>query len=111
MVLGNSETIPITKGQLAIGTWQVRALSEGMCVNARLLRVVWEGGGGANDICVCVLLCCHFCCAAAAVLHCCHAAAVLQQQSVMLVELDGPRNRTVGIQVVGQTGGPAASSS
>lgn len=23
MVLGNSETIPITKGQLAIGTWQV----------------------------------------------------------------------------------------
>lgn len=46
MVLGNSETIPITKGQLAIGTWQ----------------------------------------------------------SVMLVELDGPRTRTVGIQVVGQTG-------
>jgi len=25
-------------------------------------------------------------------------------QSVMLVELDGPRKRTVGIQVVGQTG-------
>lgn len=23
MVLGNSETIPVTKGQLAIGTWQV----------------------------------------------------------------------------------------
>jgi hypothetical protein len=24
MVLGNSETIPITQGQLTIGTWQVR---------------------------------------------------------------------------------------
>eukprot|EP00775_Hariotina_reticulata_P001345 gene1345-1687_t len=44
LVLGNSETIPITQGKLAIGTWQ----------------------------------------------------------SVMLVELDGPRRRTVGIQVVGQ---------
>ncbi|WIA37706.1 hypothetical protein OEZ86_014591 [Tetradesmus obliquus] len=45
MVLGNSETVPVSKGQLCIGTWQ----------------------------------------------------------SVMLVELDGPRKRTVGIQVVGTT--------
>eukprot|EP00879_Flechtneria_rotunda_P010641 GHRR01011121.1.p1 GENE.GHRR01011121.1~~GHRR01011121.1.p1 ORF type:complete len:204 (+),score=20.41 GHRR01011121.1:152-763(+) len=45
MVLGNSETVPVTKGDLALGTWQ----------------------------------------------------------SVMLVELDGPRTRTVGIQVIGQT--------
>lgn len=45
MLLGNSETVPVSKGQLCIGTWQ----------------------------------------------------------SVMLVELDGPRKRTVGIQVVGTT--------
>lgn len=45
MVLGNSETVPVSKGLLCIGTWQ----------------------------------------------------------SVMLVELDGPRKRTVGIQVVGTT--------
>lgn len=31
-------------------------------------------------------------------------------QSVMLVELDGPRKRTVGIQVVGQTGSEAAGA-
>lgn len=43
MVLGNSETVPITGGRLALGTWQ----------------------------------------------------------SVMLVELDGARTRTVGVQVVG----------
>lgn len=43
MVLGNTETIPVTGGDLALGTWQ----------------------------------------------------------SVMLVELDGPRKRTVGVQVVG----------
>jgi hypothetical protein len=24
MVIGNSETVPVTKGQLALGTWQVR---------------------------------------------------------------------------------------
>ncbi|KAF8058404.1 hypothetical protein HT031_005528 [Scenedesmus sp. PABB004] len=45
MVLGNSETIPVTEGRLALGQWQ----------------------------------------------------------SVMLVELDGPRKRSVGIQVVGVT--------
>lgn len=50
MVLGNSETIPITQGALALGTWQ----------------------------------------------------------SVLLVELDGARKRTVGVQVVGV---PASGSS
>lgn len=44
IVLGNSETVPITQGQLALGTWQ----------------------------------------------------------SIMLVELDGARQRTVGVQIVGQ---------
>jgi len=45
IMLGNSETIPITRGQLALGTWQ----------------------------------------------------------SVLLVELDGPRRRTVGVQIVGRS--------
>jgi hypothetical protein len=31
-------------------------------------------------------------------------------QSVMLVELDGPRKRTVGIQVVGQTSSTTGST-
>ena len=44
MLLGNSETVPVVDGKLALGTWQ----------------------------------------------------------SVILVELDGPRKRTVGVQVVGQ---------
>lgn len=44
MMLGNSESIPIVKGKLALGQWQ----------------------------------------------------------SVLLVDLDGPRNRTVGIQVMGR---------
>jgi thiamine phosphate synthase YjbQ (UPF0047 family) len=51
MVLGNSETVPITRGRLALGTWQ----------------------------------------------------------SVMLVELDGARTRTVGVQVVGTAGAAAAA--
>lgn len=46
MVLGNSETVPVTQGKLALGTWQ----------------------------------------------------------SVMLVELDGARKRTVGVQVTGVQG-------
>jgi hypothetical protein len=29
---------------------------------------------------------------------------------VMLVELDGPRKRTVGVQVVGQAGAPPAAA-
>ena len=44
MLLGNSESVPVTDGNLTIGTWQ----------------------------------------------------------SVMLLELDGPRTRTVGVQIVGQ---------
>lgn len=47
MVLGNSETVPVHGGRLALGTWQ----------------------------------------------------------SLLLVELDGPRPRTVGVQVVGCRGG------
>lgn len=110
MVLGNSETIPITKGQLAIGTWQVRELSEGICAGGggpgRFVSVVWEGEGSQQQMCLCSAE------LSAVVLPLlCWTAAALQQQSVMLVELDGPRKRTVGIQVVGQTGGPAASSS
>lgn len=52
VALPNSETIPITEGKLALGTWQ----------------------------------------------------------SVLLVELDGDRQRTVGIQVVGQTAGGSGAA-
>ena len=52
MVLGNTSTVPVTGGKLALGTWQ----------------------------------------------------------SVLLVELDGPRPRTVGIQLVGQTAGGGGSA-
>lgn len=52
MVLGNTSTIPVTKGELTIGVWQ----------------------------------------------------------SVLLVELDGPRKRSVGVQLVGQVAGTAGSN-
>lgn len=40
IVLGNSETVPITQGQLALGTWQVGGA--GSCVvPLRLPRALW----------------------------------------------------------------------
>jgi hypothetical protein len=37
MVLGNSETVPVSNGQLCIGTWQVR---HACCFSIRAVRIV-----------------------------------------------------------------------
>ncbi len=67
MVLGNSETIPVTGGKLALGQWQVGP-------------ALWLAALPAAHV---------------------SDPAALPLQSALLVELDGPRKRTVGVQIVG----------
>ena len=120
MVLGNSETIPVTGGRLALGTWQARrgGASRGRCAGGRAggragcvrAGVQWAvaelGAGGRWRATARSLAG-----SGRATSSRPHMAVLLflLPQSVMLVELDGARARTVGVQVVGVTSpAPAA---
>ena len=120
MVLGNSETIPVTGGRLALGTWQARrggrfpgpprgrAGGRAGRVRAGVQWVLAELGAGGRWRATARPLAGSGRAASSRP----HTAALLfsSPQSVMLVELDGARARTVGVQVVGVTSpAPAAS--
>ena len=98
VLIGNTQTVPVTGGKLCLGTWQV---------------CLWggKGGGGTggdlhvsgraimlrnNGLCLCGGRSCQMC----SKLRCEHHKSTYTQ-SVLLVELDGPRLRTVGVQLVG----------
>ena len=86
MLLGQSETIPISRGKPVLGEWQVRRVTgsffsfrNALAVPSLLLNVPWKKMTASSFL----------------------PHAEYWSQSVMMVDIDGPRDRTVGIQVAG----------